>query len=39
MRKRKTKTIPVIVGAFGIIKKRTQKYVNEFPGNMSPVEI
>ena len=29
----KTKTIPVIVGALGMIKKGTQKYVNEIPGN------
>ena len=31
----KTKTIPVIVGALGMIKKGTQKYVNEIPGNLS----
>ena len=29
----KTRTIPVIVGALGMIKKGTQKYVNELPGN------
>ena len=34
----KTKTITVIVGALGI-KKGTQKYVNEIPGNLSLVEI
>ena len=33
MWKMKTKTIPVIVGALGMIKKGTQKYVNEIPGN------
>ena len=35
----KTKTITVIVGALGMIKKGTQKYVNEIPGNLSLVEI
>ena len=33
------KTIPVIVGTFVMIKKGTQKYVNEIPGNLSLVEI
>ena len=37
--KLKTKTIPVIIGAFGVIKKGTQKYVNEIPGNFSLAEI
>ena len=27
------KTIPFIVGSFSMIKKGTQKYVNEIPGN------
>ena len=35
MWKMKTKTIPVIVGAIHMIKKGTQKYVNEIPGNLS----
>ena len=35
----KTKTIPVIVGALGIIKKGTQKFVNEIPGNLFLDEI
>ena len=39
MWKTKTKTIPVIVGALGMIKKGTQKYVNEIPGNLSLAEI
>ena len=39
MWKMKTKTIPVIVGALGMIKKGTQKYVNEIPGNLSLAEI
>ena len=33
------KNIPVIVGTLGIIKKGTQKYVNEIPGNLSLAEI
>ena len=37
--KMKTKTIPVIKGALGMIKKGTQKYVNEIPGNLSLAEI
>ena len=39
MWKMKTKTIPVIVWALGMIKKGTQKYVNENPGNLSLAEI
>ena len=39
MQKMKTKTIPVIVLVLGIIKKGTQKYVNESPGNLSLAEI
>ena len=39
MWKMKTKAIPVIVGALGMIKKRTQKYVNEIPGNLPLAEI
>ena len=34
----KTKTIPVIVEAHGMIKKGTQKDVNEIPGNLCLVE-
>ena len=34
MWKMKTKTIPVIVGTLVMIKKGTQKYVNEIPGNL-----
>ena len=33
MWKMKTKTMQVIVGILGMIKKGTQKYVNEIPGN------
>ena len=35
----KTKTIPVIFGALGIIKNGTQKHVHEIPGNMSLAKI
>ena len=35
----KTKTIPVIVGALAMIKKGTQKYVNEILGNLFLAEI
>ena len=35
MCKMKAKTIPVIVGAIDIIKKGTQKYVNEILENLS----
>ena len=35
MWKMKIKDIPGIVGALGMIKKGTQKYVNEIPGNLS----
>ena len=33
--KMKTKTIPVVVGALSMIKKGTEKYVDEIPGNVS----
>ena len=39
MWKMKTKIISVIVAALGMIKKGTQKYVNEIPGNLSLTEI
>ena len=39
MSKMKTKTIPVIVMALGMIKKGTQNYVNEIPGIFSLSEI
>ena len=39
MWKMKTKTIPAIVGALGMIKKRIQKYSNEIPGNLSHAQI
>ena len=39
MWKMKAKTIPVMVGALVMIKKGTQKYVNEIPGHLSLAEI
>ena len=39
MWKVKTQIIPVIVGALGMIKKGTQKYLNDIPGNLSLTEI
>ena len=39
MWKMKKKLIPVIVGALGMIKNGTQKYVNEIPGNLPFAEI
>ena len=38
-KKTKKQTIPIIVGALGMIKKGTQKHVNEIPGNLSLAEI
>ena len=35
----KTKTTPVVVGALEMIKKWTQKYVNEIPGTLPLAEI
>ena len=35
----KTKIIPAVVGALGMIKKGTQKYVNEIPENLSLAKI
>ena len=39
MWKMKTKTILVLIGALSMIKKGTQKYANEIPGNFSLAEI
>ena len=39
MWKLKTKTIPVVVGALGIIKKGIQKFIDEIPGKPSPQEM
>lgn len=29
----KTTTVPVIIGAFGLIKKGTENYIGKIPGN------
>ena len=39
MWKKKTKTIPLILGAIGLVEKGTQKHVNESSGNLSLAEI
>ena len=39
MWKMKAKSIPVIVGVLGMIKKGTQKCANEIPGTLVPAEI
>ena len=39
MWQKKTRTIPVIVGALGMIKKETKAYINEIPGGVSLAEI
>ena len=31
----KTTTIPVIIGALGLIKKRMERYISKIPGNIS----
>ena len=30
----KTTTVPVIIGAFGLLKKRTENYIGKIPGNI-----
>ena len=35
----KTSTIPVIIGALGLIKKGIDKYINKIPGNIKIVEL
>jgi len=30
----KTTTVPVIIGAFGLVKKRTENYIGKIPGNI-----
>ena len=39
MWKLKTKTIPVVVGGLGFIKKGIQKFIDEIPGKPSPQEM
>ena len=37
--KLKTKTIPVVIGALGMIKKGTQNFIDQIPGNSSLQEM
>ena len=30
----KTTTVPVIIGAFGLVKKGTENYIGKIPGNI-----
>jgi len=35
----KTTTVPVIIGAFGFVKKRTENYIGKIPGNVRITEL
>jgi len=35
----KTTTVPVIIGAFGLVKKRTENYIGKIPGNSRIIEL
>ena len=35
----KTTTVPVIIGAFGLIKKGTENYIGKLPGNVRITEL
>ena len=35
----KTTTVPVIIGAFGLVKKRTENYIGKIPGNIRITEL
>jgi len=35
----KTTTVPVIIGAFGPVKKRTENYIGKIPGNIRITEL
>ena len=35
----KTTTVPVIIGAFGLVKKRTENYTSKIPGNVRITEL
>ena len=39
MLKLKTKTIPVVIGALGMIKKGTQNFIDQIPGKLSLQEM
>jgi len=35
----KTVTVPVIIGAFRLVKKRTENYIGKIPGNIRKTEL
>jgi len=35
----KRTTVPVIIGAFGLVKKRTENYIGKIPGNIRITEL
>jgi len=35
----KTKTVPVIIGAFGLVKKRAENYIGKISGNIRITEL
>ena len=35
----KTEIIPVVIGALGMVKKGSEKFISEIPGNVNPKEI
>jgi len=35
----KTTTVPVIIGAFGLVKKGTENYIGKIPGNIRITEL
>ena len=35
----KTTTVPVIIEAFGLVKKRTENYTSKIPGNVRITEL
>jgi len=35
----KTTTVPVIIEAFGLVKKRTENYIGKIPGNIRITEL
>ena len=35
----KTTTVPVIIGAFGLVKKGTENYISKIPGNIRITEL
>jgi len=35
----KTTTVPVIIGAFGLVKKGTENYIHKIPGNIRITEL